>query len=469
MIVSELPQSRFARPVAAFLALFVALLLPLAAAGAQTTTVRSVEVPLRGGQLTDDDVRLLENETPALSLPATVDRVVYLVFESNEANLNDSLRHYAENEDRSLLSEAEDKFAPGALIVAVGMNPRRVGVACGDDVCNAINFYGAGRMDGILDEMRVPLRQSGDPNIAAALLAGARASGDTTVVAEEKEDSGVSGWWIFGGIFGVATVGTAGGLFWALRNHRRRMRDHYNHVVENYARVAAQLDSINVRAHSLSSPLADDALRRDWEDVRTRFLAIDTTVQRLSGIGDEVGDRELARRWREITEAYETVRQMENAEANIDEFFRMEHGDGTVRRRHLTEMHEDLTKARTTVSDDGLREDLAKIDSRVLELRDAPDAPDFMDAYARIITDYRIVIEAVRKREFDDVEPDDGNPAPRIWDDSWRPGYGYYGFVPFVTVNSWHESATGSAAGSSGATTGYSSGGFSGGAASGGW
>ncbi|MCX7445880.1 DUF5129 domain-containing protein [Corynebacterium sp. P7003] len=460
---------RYARPVSAFLALFVVLLLPLAAATAQTTTVRSVEVPLRGGQLTDGDVRLLENETPALSLPATVDRVVYLVFGSNEPNLNDSLRSYAENDDRSLLSGSEDKFAPGSLIVAVGMDPRRVGVACGDDVCNAINFYASGRMDGILDEMRVPLRQSGDPNIAAALLAGARAAGDTTVVAEEKEESGVSGWWIFGGIGSAAAAVTAGSLIWALRNRRRRMREHYDHVVENYARVASQLDSINVRAHSLSSPLADDALRRDWEDVRTRFLAIDTTVQRLSGIGDEVDDRELARRWREITEAYETVRQMENAEANIDEFFRMEHGDGAVRRRHLTEMHEDLTEARTRVSDDGLRDDLAEIDARVLALRDTPDAPAFMDSYARIITDYRIIIEAVRKREFDDVEPDDDNPAPRIWDDSWRPGYGYSGFVPFMTVNSWHESATGSAAVSSGTTTGYSSGGFSGGAASGGW
>ena len=462
------PPFRYIRPVTAVLALFVVLLLPMAAATAQTTTAtRSVEVPLRGGQLTEDDVRLLENETPDLSLPATVNRVVYLVFGSNESNLNDSLRHYAERDDRSLLSGSEDKFAPGSLIVAVGMDPRRVGVACGDDVCNAINFYGSGRMDGILDEMRVPLRQSGDPNIAAALLAGARAAGDTAVVAEG--DSDVSGWWILGGISGVAAVVTAGSLVWGQRHQRRRVREHYNHVVGNYARVASQLDSIDVRAHSLSSPLADDALRRDWEDVRTRFLATDSTVQRLSGIGDEVGDRELAGHRKEITEAYEAVRQMENAEHNIDEFFRMEHGDDTVRRRRLTELHEDLVEARTTVSDDGLRDDLDGIDARVVALRETPDAPDFMDAYARIITDYRIIIEAVRKREFDDVEPDDDNPTPRLWDDSWRPGYGYYGFVPFVTVNSWHESATSSASGSSGATTGYSSGGFSGGSASGSW
>ncbi|MBV7294221.1 DUF5129 domain-containing protein [Corynebacterium sp. TAE3-ERU16] len=460
---------RYARPVAALMALFVVLLLPMAVATAQATTAtRSVEVPLRGGRLTDDDVRLLENETPALSLPATVDRVVYLVFESNESNLNDSLRHYAERDDRSLLSGSEDKFAPGSLIVAVGMDPRRVGVACGDDVCNAINFYGSGRMDGILDEMRVPLRQSGDPNIAAALLAGARAAGDTTVVSGDGGGDPTP-WWIPAGVGGVGAAAGLGVAAWGLRRRRRQLRERYDHIVDNYARVASQLDSINVRAHSLSSPLADDTVRRDWEDVRSRFLAVDGTVQRLSGIGDEVGDRELARHRKEITEAYETVRQMENAEHNIDEFFRMEHGDDTVRRRHLTELHEDLVEARATVSDEGLRDDLDGIDARVVALRETPDAPDFMDAYARIITDYRIIIEAVRKREFDDVEPDDDNPAPRIWDASWHPGYGYSGFVPFVTVNSWHESATGTGAGSSGATTGYSSGGFSGGAASGSW
>ncbi|MEZ2122563.1 DUF5129 domain-containing protein [Corynebacterium sp. CCM 9203] len=463
------PSSRIILQVAALVAFLMVLLLPIPVAGAQAPpTERSVAIPLRGGVLTDDDVALLAGETQNLVLPVNVKRVVYLVFESNEPNLNDSLRYYAERDDRSLLSGAEDKFAPGSLIVAVGMDPRRVGVACGDDVCNAINFYGAGRMDGILDEMRVPLRQSGDPNIAAALLAGARAAGDTTVVSAGG-DASPSHWWILGGIGGIGAVVGIGSAAWVRCHRRRRMRERYDYVVDNYARVAAHLDSINVQAHSLSSPLADDAVRRDWEDVRSRFLSIDDTVQSLSGIGNEVEDRELAKHRKAINEAYETVQQMENAEDNIDEFFRMEHGDGTVRRRRLTEMHEDLTEARTTVSDDGLREDLKKIDERVLALRDTPDAPVFMETYAQIITDYRIVIEAVRRREFDDVEPDDDTTAPRIWDDSWRPGYGYTGFVPFMTVNSWHESAMSSSTGSSGTTTGYSSGGFSGGAASGGW
>lgn len=105
-----------------------ALLLGLAVLGAApgvsaAVAVRGVEVLDLADELSDADEQLLLDRTPSIDLPAEVTDVTYILFPTNDDNLNDTVRYFGEDERRDLISEAGDKFAPGALIVAVGRDP----------------------------------------------------------------------------------------------------------------------------------------------------------------------------------------------------------------------------------------------------------------------------------------------------------------------------------------------------------
>src|SRR5699024_7856264 len=161
-----------------------------------------------------------------------------------------------------------------------------------------------------------------------------------------------------------------------------------------------------------------DELRAQWQDVRGRFLELDTVMSRLDHLRPDSTDADFRKAADDIDTADTTVAQMMRAETNIDEMFRMEQGDADVRRRQLGEL-----------------------DARADELARDTAADDFMDRYARLVVDYRVVVEAIRAREMADVETasDAGDRrAPRLYDRDWRVGHGYGGFVPFAMVSSWH-------------------------------
>ena len=68
-------------------------------------------------------------------------------------------------------------------------------------------------------------------------------------------------------------------------------------------------------------------------------------------------------------------------------------------------------------------------------LFDATD-PGFLDAFVRVLGDYRLVLDEVKEREFSDVKERKTLERPRLYDDTyWYPSY-----VPFVMMNSWHHS-----------------------------
>ena len=114
------------------------------------------------------------------------------------------------------------------------------------------------------------------------------------------------------------------------------------------------------------------------------------------------------------------------------------------------------------------------LDARGDELARDTTAPDFMDRYARLLVDYRIVVEAIRAREMADVEEakDAGDRRPpRLYDRDWRVGYGYQGFVPYYVVSSWHahDVQAAQSAASSATNSSYSNASFSGGGGSSGY
>lgn len=134
---------------------------------------------------------------------------------------------------------------------------------------------------------------------------------------------------------------------------------------------------------------------------------------------------------------------MKTAEENIELLSGMEHGDAEVRRRELTDLHEDVLAASAGIEDAGLRESLARLDTRVLDLRSRLDAPGFMDEFADLVSDHRILVEAAHKRLYEESgmkeREEDDRRAPAVWDARWRPAYGYGNYVPYVMVHSWHS------------------------------
>lgn len=418
------------------------------------------------GELSSGDVDLLRTETARLDLPPQVTHVEYLVFDEGRDNLNDTVERFAQSDRPDLVSEDTEKWAPGRLLVAVSWDPRENGIYCGDDVCAAMDLFEGAHLDGSLEAMKDPLRRE---NTAAGLLAGATAAADPAVLAEEDEFPPALGW-VLGGI-GVISVGAAGAGVVASRTKKAATaREHFDRVSREYGRVAGDLDGIDVRAHSLRSPLADDELRGQWEDVKGRFLELDTVMARLDHLRPESTDADFRKAAGDIETAHTTVDQMEQAEANIDVMFRMEQGDADVRRRQLGDLHEDMLEAALGTDDERLAAEAKALDARVDELSRDTAADDFMDRYARIVVDYRVVVDAIRAREMGDVEAasDAGDRrAPRLYDSDWRVGHGYGGFVPFYMVSSWHAHDVQAAqTASSGTSTGYSNASFSGGGGS---
>lgn len=442
-------------------------LAPAVGTASARDAARAVEVIDLADDLSEGDEQLLLQRTPGLTLPTEVTDVTYILFPANEDNLNDTVRSFGEEQRADLISAERDKWAPGALIVAVGLDPRRMGVYCGDDVCAAIGIYEQGRLDGILDRMETPLRNG---NWAAGMLEGATAAGDPTAVRETTSVPGWVGWAVGGGAAALGLGGAGAAVALTRRSQAKKAREQFGVVQRDYGRVAQELQAIDVRAHSLTSPLANDALRRQWEEVKNGFLGLNDTFDRLQGLTLQSPDGEFRTRRKAIAVAHEQLTRMKTAEENIELLAGMEHGDAEVRRRELTELHEDVLAASAGVEDSGLRERLSLLDDRVLDLRSRLDAPGFMDEFADLVSDHRILVEAAHERLYEEsgtkeVRKKD-RTAPAVWDSGWRPAYGYGNYVPFAVVNTWHSADRQAASSSSSATTGYSSGGFSGGGGS---
>ncbi|AWH94398.1 DUF5129 domain-containing protein [Dietzia psychralcaliphila] len=478
-MISSVSRLRLLLVVLSGAAALLLFLLPLAPAGAQApapapapgqATAVGVGITDGAGVLSPGDQDLLRTETERIAFPPQVQQVEYLVFDDGNDNLNDTTERFAQAERPDLVSEDREKWAPGTLIVANDVESRQVGIYCGDDVCAALDIFEGRHLDGSLEAMKDPMRRD---NHAVGLLAGAQAAADPTVLAPESE--GMPSWlpWALGGA-GVVGAGAIGAAVAASRKKEATTaRERYDRVSREYGRVAGELTGLDIRANSLTSPLADDELRSQWEDVRDRFLALDTVMGRIGDLRPESKDSEFREKAADIETAHTTVDQMETAEKNIDQLFRMEQGDADVRRRQLGELHEDMLAAALGTEDERLAAEAKALDARADELSKDTQAADFMDRYARLVVDYRLVVEAIRVREMSDVEAADDagdRHAPRLYDRDWRAGYGYNGFVPFYVVSSWHAHDVQAAEAASSATnTSYSNASFSGGGGSSGY
>lgn len=413
--------------------------------------------------LTPEDEARMQRDAERLDVPDTVTSLRYLVLGQTRENVNDSVEEYLR--DNHPEDIGNDKFADGVLILGAGTDQRKVFAFAGEDVADQLYLREGQRLEPVNEAMKPGMR---DNNIPAALFAGASKATDagdiaTYRVEEAKSEKGSAA--IGGGIGAGGVAGAAGAVVVGVRNRRRKTiaqgREDYELVTREYAQLGQRLDAVDIRANSLTSEFANAELRRDWAQVRDRFLGMHETVSGAGGIGsiDMNDDKQVWANRAKLADAAESVRHTSTAEKNINRLFDVERGDPAARRADLTSLREDVMRASVEVNDPDLKSRLRDLEGRINWLDQNTEAPTYMDEFVRVLGDYQVILDLVRTREFSDVKDRHKLQQPRLYE----PGYHYPGIVPYVALSSWHDSNVQAAeqASSSATNTSFSSG-FSG-------
>ena len=434
----------------------------------EITSTFSTEVHNPEGVLSADDEARLERDAERIDAPAVVEQLHYMVFEENDDNVNDTVEEYLRDNRPDLIGD--DYFADGVLIVGVGLDPRQAFIFAGEDVAEALDLRDSSHLDDALDAIKPGVK---DNNIPAGLFAGANAATDISTLAEDRYNDAVGdriAAMVGSGIGGGGAIFATGlGVGASRRSKAKKIaqaRAEMSLVGKEYGQLAARLDQVDIRAHSLTSPFANATMRSEWEEVRDRFFNIHDQVDSLGNLTSQDSDKQFYENADKIHEAALTTRKVSYAEENIDKLYRLEHGDDVVRRTELHALRDDVVEAQVALDDakSGLYRELQNLRERADSMMNSTQSPDFLDQYVILLGDYRTALEQLRKQKFNDLDESENTAltAPGITSPDYRVGYGYNNFVPFWALSSWHS--TNSAAQSSGgssANTGFSSG-FSG-------
>ena len=410
------------------------------AAGAPSATIDDPQ-----DVLTPEDEQRLQRDTANINAADVVTDFHYMVFETNHENILDDVEELLRSQYPELIDQSKGENgrpADGVLIVGVGLDPRQAFIYGGDDVTAELMLDDDTYRESLLDAMKPGVK---DGNIPSALFRTANLALDADGLSDRKFSNaeGDRGAAIFGaalGGFGVTTAVGAGVA--AVRNNRRKAiakaREDYELVTHEYTRLAGRLDEVDVRANSLSSAFADETLRRQWAEVRDRFLSMNELVhgaQGLSSINMD-DDKDVYKHHKQLADAAESVDHVSNAEDNIDRLFGVEHGDPATRRADLSTIREDVLRARSDVEDSGLRRELDLLMQRIEALDANPSSPTYVDDFVRVLGDYRVILDQVKKKQFSDVKEHEKLTAPAVYES----GFWYGGYVPYVHMHSWHES-----------------------------
>ena len=434
----------------------------------EITSTFSTEVHNPEGVLSADDEARLERDAERIEAPAVVEQLHYMVFEENDDNVNDTVEEYLRDNRPDLIGD--DYFADGVLIVGVGLDPRQAFIFAGEDVAEALDLRDSSHLDDALDAIKPGVK---DNNIPAGLFAGANAATDISTLAEDRYNDAVGdriAAMVGSGIGGGGAIFATGlGVGASRRSKAKKItqaRAEMSLVGKEYGQLAARLDQVDIRAHSLTSPFANATMRNEWEEVRDRFFHIHDQVDSLGNLTSKSSDEKYLEQADAIHQAAVTTREVSYAEDNIDKLYRLEHGDEVVRRTELHALRDDVVEAQVALDDakSGLYRELQNLRERADSLMNSTQSPDFLDQYVILLGDYRTALEQLRKQKFNDLDESENTAltAPGITSPDYRAGYGYNNFVPFWALSTWHS--TNSAAQSSGdssANTGFSSG-FSG-------
>ncbi|WP_454978247.1 DUF5129 domain-containing protein [Corynebacterium propinquum] len=422
------------------------------------------------GVLTADDERILERDAARLEVPDVVKQLHYIVFADNDDNVNDTVENYLRDHHPELIGD--DSFADGTLFVGVGLDPRQAFIFAGDDVAELLNLREGSHLDESLDAIKPGVK---DGNIPGGLFHGATVATDLAALEQAQFDAAESNRTsaiVMGGL-GAAALGGGGAA--AAGGYRRsrakkitQAREDFDYISAEFGALAQRLDSIDIRAHSLTSAFADQQLRDQWRKVRERFVRMHDDVSTLGELSPRSDDKAFAQRADQLSDMASTAKKIHHAEDNIDTIFAFENGDELTRRTEAQSLRDDVVEAKMKVrdSDSGLYQELAAIQQRTEALAQDPGAEDFLDNFIVLLRDYQAALAELRRQKFSDIDESkaDAPQAPGLTSADYRPGYGWNNFVPYWALSSWHAStleAQSSSSNSGSANTSFSSG-FSG-------
>lgn len=391
----------------------------------------------------DDRERLLR-DTANIDAPDVVTDFHYMVFQTNHENILDDVEELLRSQYPELIdqSKGEDgRPTDGVLIVGVGLDPRQAFIYGGDDVTEALMLDDSYR-ESLLNAMKPGVK---DGNIPSGLFRTANLAMSADTLAQRRVDEAENdrtGATAGLGAAGAGASGAIGAFAVAARSRRRKAiakaREDYDLVTSEYTRLTGRLDEVDVRANSLSSAFADETLRRQWAQVRDRFLGLNELVHGAGGLSaiNMDDDKDVYEHRKQLADAAESVNHVSNAEDNIDRLFAVEHGDPATRRGDLSTIREDVLRARSDVEDEGLRRELDLLMQRIEALDADPSSPTFLDDFVRVLGDYRVILDQVKQKQFSDVKEREKLEAPAVYES----GFWYGGYVPYVHMHSWHES-----------------------------
>lgn len=433
---------------------------PEPAAIATQAQAPHVEISDPSDVVSPEDEERMVRDAERLPHPEVVTKLHYITLAEGRDNVNDSVENFLRDHYPDEIGD--DTFADGVLIIGTDVEGRNNFIFAGEDVASELYLRSGQRLESALEAMKPGLR---DNNLPGGYFAGADMALDTESaqnypVEDGETDQALAA--IIGGIVGGGATLIGGSVAASRRGKRRKAiaqaRTDHELIGADYTGLSQRLDELDIRANSVSSAFANAELRKQWEEVRDRFLSMHDAMQL------EVGtDRQAWENHKQLAQYAETVQDAGNAEENINRLFAVEQGDAAERRVIITEVRADVIQARRKVKDKELKRDLAELERSLDYLDQNPDYPQFVDQFTRILGDYTLVLEEIKRREFSDVKEYNALQQPRLTD----PDFIYVNYVPYATMNSWHASnvaahqAAQAQSSSSSANTGFSSG-FSG-------
>ena len=439
----------------------------------QTVGAPSATIDDPQGVLSAEDRDRLVRDTANIDAPEVVTDFHYMVFKTNHENILDDVEELLRSQYPELIDQSKGENgrpADGVLIVGVGLDPRQAFIYGGDDVSDELMLNDVSYRESLLDAMKPGVKEGNIPSglfRTANLAMSADTLADRRISDAESERMGAT---LGLGLGGGGAAAGLGSVVVAVRSARRKAiakaREDYELVTSEYTRLAGRLDEVDVRANSLSSAFADETLRQQWAEVRDRFLGMNELVhgaQGLSAINMD-DDKDVYKHRKQLADAAESVDHVSNAEDNIDRLFGVEHGDPATRRADLSTIRADVLRARSDVKDEGLRRELDLLMQRIENLDADPSSPTYLDDFVRVLEDYRVILDQVKKKQFSDVKEREKLEAPAVYDS----GFWYGGYVPYAHMHTWHESnvqaeqaAQASSSSSSVSSSGFSAGGGS--------
>lgn len=367
--------------------------------------------------LSNSDEEAVKSQARSMHLPDSVHEVVYATYPNSGEDFSRTLLHDLAREHPQFISNGE--LQKNVLVIAVGFEPNSMAVRCGAQVCRDIKIYDAGRVDGILDQMRPALE---DDDYTVGMILATRAAADPTVRRQYAQETPT--WSMFIATTSVIVVLAAVGLITYLLARRARLRKRFDYIAGVRDSAEELIERTEARINALHSPLAGDYLKVQWRFLVNQYTDARPTLKALERVQD------FSPHAASIKESYKALKQIHTAAAQIDSLEKFCDGDTAVRAGETQWL---LNDAQAALSRQPDNDSLRQITQRISNLSQDLSRDDFDFAFARLLEDYHPLVGALPERLYPQR---DRQTPPLLGTPEWRPGMGTH-YMPYRFAGFW--------------------------------